>query len=110
MNLETSQSLTLHFTDRKSYKNFTCCMSIKHVVNFFVCTYLCSTALCLRTLLDNEIREERRTTVICRTLRKYHVDIAVLSETRLAEESSMEYVGAGYTYFWKGKPDRAPRT
>ena len=64
----------------------------------------------VRTLLDNESREERRTALIGRTLRKYHVDIAALSETRLAEESSMEEVGAGYTYFWKGKPDGAPRT
>ena len=45
-----------------------------------------------------------------RTLRKNHVDIAALSETRLAGESSREEVGAGYNYFWKGKPDGAPRT
>ena len=39
-----------------------------------------------------------------------HVDIAALSEARLSEESSIEEVGAGYTYFWKGKPDGAPST
>lgn len=64
----------------------------------------------VRTLLDNDKREERRTALIGRTLRKYHVDIAALSETRLSEESSMEEIGAGYTFFWKGKPDGTPRT
>nr|VZI14079.1 unnamed protein product [Spirometra erinaceieuropaei] len=36
------------------------------------------------------------------------VDIAALSETRFSEQGQMEEVGAGYTFFWSGRP-RAER-
>ena len=64
----------------------------------------------VRTLLDHDDREERRTAIIGRKLRDYRVDIAALSETRLSEESSLEEVGAGYTFFWRGKPEGIART
>ena len=31
---------------------------------------------------------------------RYKVEIAALSETRLAEEGLLKEVGAGYTFFW----------
>ena len=58
----------------------------------------------VRTLQDSGTGPERRTAVIAKTLSKYKIDIAALSETRLADESQLEEVGSGYTYFWKGKP------
>ncbi|BHF69306.1 hypothetical protein SprV_0301235000 [Sparganum proliferum] len=36
------------------------------------------------------------------------VDIATLSETRFSEQGQLEEVGAGYTFFWSGRP-RAER-
>ncbi|BHF77615.1 hypothetical protein SprV_0602072300 [Sparganum proliferum] len=36
------------------------------------------------------------------------VDIAALSETRFSEQGQLEEVGAGYTFFWSGRP-RAER-
>ena len=64
----------------------------------------------VRTLLDREgtDRPERRTALIAAELKRYNVDIAALSETRIAGEGSLEEVGdngEGYTYFWKGLPD-----
>ncbi|KAI8787462.1 craniofacial development protein 2 [Biomphalaria glabrata] len=38
-----------------------------------------------------------------RELAKYNVDIASLSETRLAEAGQLTEVGAGYTFFWISK-------
>jgi len=54
--------------------------------------------------LDNEDtqRPARRTALIAAELRRYNVDIAALSETRLADEGSLTEVGGGYTFFWKG--------
>lgn len=43
-------------------------------------------------------------------LTKYGIDIAALSETRFSVESSLEEVGAGYVFFWKGKSTGEPRT
>ena len=45
------------------------------------------------------------TALIAAELKRYNVDIAALSETRIAGEGSLEEVGEGYTYFWKGLPD-----
>ena len=61
----------------------------------------------VRTLLDREgtDRPERRTALITAELKRYNVDIAALSETRIAGEGSLEEVGEGYTYFWKVLPD-----
>ena len=59
----------------------------------------------VRTLLDNAQanRPERRTALVGRELARYKVDIAALSETRLAEEGQLKETGAGYTFFWSGR-------
>ena len=59
----------------------------------------------MRTLLDNAQanRPERRTTLVGRELARYKVDIAALSETRLAEEGQLKETGAGFTFFWSGR-------
>ncbi|VDL90300.1 unnamed protein product [Schistocephalus solidus] len=49
-------------------------------------------------------RPERRTALVARELGRYKVDIAALSETRFSEQGQMEEVGAGYTFFWSGRP------
>ena len=40
---------------------------------------------------------------------RYDVDIAALSETRLADGGSLPEAGGGYTFFWKGLPHDARR-
>ena len=59
----------------------------------------------VRTLLDNAQanRPERRTALVGRELARYKVDIAALSETRLAEEGQLKETGAGFTFFWSGR-------
>ena len=52
-----------------------------------------------RTLAE---RPERRTALIASELGRLSIDIAALSETRLADEGQLEEVGGGYTFFWKG--------
>nr|VZI01519.1 unnamed protein product [Spirometra erinaceieuropaei] len=47
---------------------------------------------------------ERRTALVARELARYKVDIAALSETRFSEQGQLEEVGAGYTFFWSGRP------
>ena len=46
---------------------------------------------------------QRRTALAGRELDRYKVEIAALSETRLAEEGLLKEVGAGYTLFWSGR-------
>ncbi|BHF85685.1 hypothetical protein SprV_1002885700 [Sparganum proliferum] len=60
----------------------------------------------VRSLLDNprNNRPERRTALVARELARYKVDIAALSETRFSEQGQLEEVGAGYTFFWSGRP------
>ncbi|BHF70570.1 hypothetical protein SprV_0301362200 [Sparganum proliferum] len=60
----------------------------------------------IRSLLDNprSNRPERRTVLVARELARYKVDIAALSETRFSELGQLEEVGAGYTFFWSGRP------
>ncbi|VDM00726.1 unnamed protein product [Schistocephalus solidus] len=60
----------------------------------------------VRFLLDNprSNRPERRTALVARELARYKVDIAALSETRFSEQGQLEEVGAGYTFFWSGRP------
>uniref|UniRef100_UPI00321A36D0 hypothetical protein n=1 Tax=Escherichia coli TaxID=562 RepID=UPI00321A36D0 len=41
---------------------------------------------------------------------RYNIDIAALSETHLGGEGHLSEKGAGYTFFWKGKPDGERRT
>ena len=58
----------------------------------------------VRTLMDSSSsdRPERRTALVGRELDRYKVEIAALSETRVAEEGLLKEVGAGYTFFWSG--------
>ncbi|BHF84965.1 hypothetical protein SprV_1002812000 [Sparganum proliferum] len=60
----------------------------------------------VRSLLDNprSNRPERRTALVARELARYKVDIVALSETRFSEQGQLEEVGAGYTFFWSGRP------
>ena len=48
-------------------------------------------------------RPARRTALIGLELQRYNIDIAALSETRLADTGSITEVGASYTFFWSGK-------
>ena len=59
----------------------------------------------VRTLMDSfsSDRPEQRTALVGRELDQYKVEIAALSETRLAEEGLWKEVGAGYTFFWNGR-------
>lgn len=65
----------------------------------------------MRTLTDNKASErpERRTAIISRELKRFQIDIAALSETRLADEGQLKEEKGGYTFFWKGKPAEEPR-
>ena len=65
----------------------------------------------VRTLLDRQgsLRAERRTALIARELARYRIDIAALSETRLAGEGSLTELKGGYTFFWKGKEENEAR-
>ena len=51
----------------------------------------------------NSNRPERRTALVGRELGRYNIDIAALSETRLADTGEITEAGAGYTFFWSGK-------
>ena len=53
---------------------------------------------------DNSSRHRRRTALIASELSLYNIDIAALSETRLAGEGSLSEMATGYTFFWKGLP------
>nr|VZI49241.1 unnamed protein product [Spirometra erinaceieuropaei] len=53
-------------------------------------------------------RPELRTALVDRELARYKVDIATLNETLFSEQGQLEEVGAGYTFFWSGRP-RAER-
>ena len=59
----------------------------------------------VRTLMDSETknRPERRTALIAKELSRYNIDIAALSETRLADTGEITEQGQGYTFFWSGK-------
>lgn len=57
----------------------------------------------VRTLIDNDMHLERRTAIVAKELARYRIDVAALSETRLAGESNLEETGVGYTFFWKGR-------
>ncbi|KAK0142398.1 Craniofacial development protein 2 [Merluccius polli] len=65
----------------------------------------------VRTLTDSQTSErpERRTAIISRELKRFRIDIAALSETRLADEGQLKEEKGGYTFFWKGKPADEPR-
>ena len=65
----------------------------------------------VRTLLDREDsgRPERRTALVAKELQRYSIDIAALSETRLADEGSLEEIGSGYIFYWYGKSEEERR-
>ena len=65
----------------------------------------------VRTLLDTEqnLRPRRRTALVAHELRRYDIDIAALSETRLSGEGNLIEAGEGYTFFWKGYPENVRR-
>ncbi len=65
----------------------------------------------VRTLMDNNSsdRPERRTAIVGRELARYDIDIAALSETRLANSGQIVESGAGYTFFWSGRGENERR-
>ena len=63
----------------------------------------------MRTLQDNDSSLERKTALVCLELEKYKIDIAALSETRLAGISRLTEVKGGYDLFWSGKDETEPR-
>ena len=67
-------------------------------------SYITFGAWNVRTLLDRKKsnRPERRTALVAKELARYNIDIAALSETRLADEGQCTET-AGYTFYWIGK-------
>ena len=63
----------------------------------------------VRTMLDRSDtadRPARRTAFIAQELNRYKIDIAALSETRLADEGSITVDLGGYTFFLEGIPPK----
>ena len=58
---------------------------------------------------SNSDRPPRRTALVAAELRRYNIDIAAISETRLPGEDSLTEMGEGYTFIWKGLSPDAPR-
>ena len=58
---------------------------------------------------DDSARPQRRTALVAKELSRYNIDIAALSETRLADEGSLTEPTCGYTFFWKGKTQSEDR-
>ena len=58
----------------------------------------------LHTLIDNtkSSKPERRTALVATELNRFCIQIAALSETRLANEGQLTEVGTGYAFFWSG--------
>ena len=54
-------------------------------------------------------RPERRSAIIAKELKRWKIDIATLSETRLAKEGQLKEEKGGFTFFWKGKAADEPR-
>ena len=54
-------------------------------------------------------RPEPMTAIVAHKLSRYNIDMAALSETRLAGTGDLAEVGAGYTLFWSGKAADEPR-
>ena len=48
-------------------------------------------------------RPVRRTALVARELARFHVDIAALGETRIANEGQLTEDGGGYCFFWSGR-------
>ena len=58
---------------------------------------------------NNTTRPARRTALVAHELRRYDIDFAALSETRFPGENSLEEVGEGYTFYWRGLEEDEPR-
>ena len=54
-------------------------------------------------------RPEPMTAIVAHELSRYNIDMAALSETRLAGTGDLAEVGAGYTFFWSGRAADEPR-
>ena len=54
-------------------------------------------------------RPERITALVARELGRYHVDIAALSEIRIANEVQITEDGGGYCFFWSGRTSEERR-
>ena len=65
----------------------------------------------IRTLMDtaNSDRAERRSALVCRELARFNIDVAALSETRLADEGNVQEAAAEYTIFLIRKTSDEPR-
>lgn len=63
----------------------------------------------VRTLLDNDKtrRPQRRTAIVDRELKRCNIDIAVLSETRIHGEGSLQE--ASFVFYWIGHPQGKAR-
>ena len=59
----------------------------------------------MHTLLDRDDadRPQRKTALVGKELARYNIDIAALSETRLAGKGKLYERGSGYTFFWSGR-------
>ena len=55
------------------------------------------------------VRPERSTALVARELQRYNIDIAALTETRLPDSGTLTERGAGYTFYWQGKPSTEKR-
>lgn len=53
-------------------------------------------------MLDCKELPTRRTAAILRDLRKYNIDIAALSETKMSDEDKLIEDCPGYTLYWEG--------
>ena len=54
-------------------------------------------------------KPQRRTALVGRELDRYNIEIAALSETRLAAVGEIKEVGAGYTHFLSGRKSEERR-
>lgn len=65
----------------------------------------------MHTLMDSATSDwpEKRTKIIAREIRRCHISLAALSETRLADERQLKEKKGGYSFFWKEKAAEEPR-
>ena len=57
----------------------------------------------VKTLFDSDNRPERQIALVAKTLDKYEIDTAALSETVLSGEGSLNELGQKNTYFWRSQ-------
>ena len=66
--------------------------------------YIISASWNVRTLLDTKRAPARPTAIVSHYLKRYNIDIAALSETRVLGENIIQEPIGGYTFFLKGYP------